>query len=99
CLAVGCTPKLLSSMQFEGDADALGANARRVVAAGGSLANIVAAIPTLMFLNARRGRTGTAELAAWMFASVNRMMATGYLLFSGLGGIGDWAVVVDGMGP
>jgi hypothetical protein len=34
-----------------------------------------------------------------LLVAVNLLQAFGYLLFSGIGGIGDWAVVIRGLEP
>jgi hypothetical protein len=97
CLMVGCTPHLLTSMQFDGDAAALPALARRFISAGGSLMNLVVA--TLAMLALRRARAGPATtwFFLWLLATLSLLQATGYLLFSGLGNFGDWAAVVRGL--
>jgi hypothetical protein len=99
CVAVGCRPMLLTSMHFEGDASQLSRDAGRFIAIAGSLANIFAAIPALIFLRAGRPRVATLEFAAWLFASVNLLQASSYLLFSGVACFGDWIVAVRGVGP
>jgi hypothetical protein len=99
CLAVGCKPIALSSMHFQGDTSRITEDARRIIAAAGSLTNIVAAIPALLFLRARRASATSLDYAAWLFATVNLLQAAGYFLFSGVAGIGDWCEVVRGVGP
>ena len=42
---------------------------------------------------------GRERFFAWLVLAVNLLQAFGYLLFSGIGGIGDWAVVVHGFEP
>ena len=41
CLLTGCQPHLLTSMSFDGDASQLSRNATRLIAAGGSLVNLL----------------------------------------------------------
>lgn len=70
----------------------------RIVAAAGSLANLLAGVVALAL--ARRGTRPTlARYFAWLFGSLNLLNATGYPLFSGLLDFGDWAVVIDGLAP
>lgn len=35
----------------------------------------------------------------WLCGTVNLLQGAGYFLFSGVAGIGDWAVFVEGLGP
>jgi hypothetical protein len=37
--------------------------------------------------------------ALWLFSTVNLLQGTGYFLFSGVAGIGDWVGVVHGLNP
>jgi hypothetical protein len=70
----------------------------RLVAAAGSMANVVAGL--LAFLLARRdARSGATRYFFWLFASLNLLNGTGYLFFSGLLGIGDWSVVIARLEP
>lgn len=70
----------------------------RLVAAAGSIANVaVGALAMSLF---RRGTTFSAlRYFLWLFASVNLLNGTGYLLFSGVLELGDWAVVISGLQP
>src|SRR5215471_6941684 len=43
CLLVGCRPQLLTTMQFQGDETSLSNAGVKVIAAGGTLANLAAA--------------------------------------------------------
>lgn len=97
CVAAGCTPEMLSAISFAGDDAAVSAAGRRWIAAGGSLANVAAALPALVLL--RRARTPHARVFLWLFAYVNLLQAAGYLLFSGIGNVGDWAIVIAGAQP
>jgi hypothetical protein len=74
------------------------AGASRLVAANGTIANLLAGLIALGFL--RRGTDLTAaRYFLWLFGAVNLMNGMGYFLFSGLFGIGDWAVVIAGLQP
>jgi len=99
CILVGGKPQVLSSMHFEGDTEGLPPLADRLVAAGGTVANLIAAAVALPFLRRGRDRSPATWLFAWIFASVNLMQATGYPLFSGVGNIGDWSAVTRGWSP
>lgn len=70
----------------------------RIVAAAGSIANVIAGLLVLLALR-RRSRFGPSRHFLWLFASTNLLNGTGYLLFSGVLDYGDWAVVISGMEP
>src|SRR5439155_261136 len=70
----------------------------RFVAAAGSIANVV--VGALAMWLFRRGTTFSAlRYFLWLFTSVNLLNGTGYLLFSGVLDLGDWAVVISGLQP
>src|SRR5437867_6315917 len=70
----------------------------RIVAAAGTIANVVVGMLALSLF--RRGRTfSEMRYFLWLFASVNLLNGTGYLLFSGVFDFGDWAVVISGLKP
>ena len=99
CLLVGGRPKLLSSMNFEGDTQGLPGWAPRLEAAGGPVVNLVAAGLAFVALRRLRGGQPVLRYALWLFASVNLFLGTGYFLFSGVADIGDWSVVFRGVRP
>jgi hypothetical protein len=86
-------------MQIDGDTQGLSELANRFIAAGGSVANLVAAAIAGVFLGRFPGASPARWIFLWTFASVNVLQATGYLLFSGIGGIGDWSAVIKGLRP
>jgi hypothetical protein len=96
---VDCKPTFLSSLNFEGNTDGLSMAAVRVIGAGGTLVNLAVGIGALAALP--RIPTAAAQLRyfVWLFATVNLFQGTGYLLFSGVAGIGDWASVIEGLSP
>jgi hypothetical protein len=76
-----------------------GSAGERVIASGGSIANVILGLAALACLRGRPPRSATARLFLWFLVAVNLLMAFGYLLFSGIGDIGDWSVVTQGVGP
>jgi hypothetical protein len=84
---------------FDGDVEGLPASAGRWVAAGGSLANLAAAAVAWAALRVIPARWGRGRFFLWLVLAVNLLQAFGYLLFSGVGGIGDWAAVVRDLQP
>jgi hypothetical protein len=99
CIAVGGHPRQLTAVFFEGDLEGLPASAGRWEAAGGSLANLVAAAVAWAALRLIPAGRGPWRFFWWLLLAVNLLQAFGYLLFSGVGGLGDWAVVVGGFQP
>jgi hypothetical protein len=93
CLLVGAKPLALSSVYFECSLDS------RLVLAGGTLMNLLAG--SVFFALGRL--TGSSyprwKYFFWISMTVNLFTGTGYFLFSGIGGIGDWGVFIQGLGP
>jgi len=92
CLLVHCSPHLVSSMQFDGDTTLVSSAERRFIAAGGTIVNLIVAAVAFAFW--KRTRSGSGWFFLWLLTTISLMQATGYLLFSGLGDVGDWAVVI-----
>jgi len=92
CVATGGQPLMLSTVHFECSADT------RLVAAGGTLANLVSGA---VFLVAARAVTRSASWRYffWLLMTFNLFDAGGYFLFSGIGNFGDWAMVLAGWQP
>src|SRR5205807_1600939 len=65
CLLVGCRPQLLTTMQFQGDERALSVAAIKFIAAGGTLANLVAAAIAVELLR-RRKRANAGAFFLWL---------------------------------
>jgi len=97
CLLAGCHPESMSSIHFEGNYDGVSDTAQRWVAASGSIANVLLGLPAWMAL--AKARAPHLRWFLWMLVFVNLLQATGYLLFSGIGNVGDWAVVVRDWQP
>jgi hypothetical protein len=96
---VGCTPKVLSSMHFDGGTTGLSRAATNFIEAGGTLANLIAAAAAFLWFRKFGAAPVHARYFAWLFGTVSLLHATGYLLFSGVGDIGDWAAIVRGFQP
>jgi hypothetical protein len=92
CIATGGRPLVLSTVHFECSADT------RLVAAGGTLANLI--FGTLFWVAARAVKRATTwRYLFWLLMTFNLFGVGGYFLFSGIGDIGDWATVVAGWQP
>lgn len=97
CLLVGCKPHLLTTMQFDGDETQLSSAAVRIIAAGGSIVNLLLAGAGALLLNRARIDRPNGWFFLWLLTSISLLQATGYLLFSGVGNVGDWVVVTSGL--
>jgi hypothetical protein len=92
CALVGVKALSLSTVALQTG------TSNRFVAAAGSIANVVAGSLALALF--RRGKSfGASRYFLWLFATLNLLNGTGYLLFSGLLDFGDWAVVIAGFEP
>jgi hypothetical protein len=70
----------------------------RLVAAGGTLANLI--LGTLSWGAVRAVKQSAPwRYFFWLLMTFNLFDAGGYFLFSGIGNIGDWAAVVAGWQP
>src|ERR1700734_3238742 len=71
----------------------------RLVAAGGTLANLAAGIGFWIAL--RSAKRASVHLRFFLLTSVafNLLAGTGYFFFSGVSNFGDWAVVIAGLHP
>jgi len=100
CVVLGGSPVALSSVHFECDNSQMSTLAFRGVAAAGTIVNFV--VGALAFvalgLTSARKRPHTFYFL-WLFATLNLLMGAGYFLFSGVGDIGDWSAVAQGLVP
>src|SRR5579864_2992199 len=92
CVATGGQPLVLSTVHFECSAET------RLVAAGGTLANLVSGAVLLVAARAVT-RSASWRYFFWLLLTFNLFDAGGYFLFSGIGNFGDWAMVVAGWQP
>src|SRR5262249_123547 len=92
CLLTGATPLVISSLHFHSTADS------RLLSPLGTLMNLFAGF--VFFVLGRLTGRGYPRLKYffWIAMTVNLYAGTGYFLFSGIGGIGDWAAFIEGLG-
>ncbi len=76
-----------------------GEGARRLISLAGPLVNLIIGAALYLWLRRRGATAGTPWYFLWLFMLLNFLCGTGYLLFSGVIGVGDMAVVVDGWSP
>jgi hypothetical protein len=96
CIILGGKPQLWNAVYFESDTGGLGDTAERWIAAGGTLSNFLVAALAALAIGSRAVRSAAGRYFLALLLAVNLLQATGYWLFSGVGGIGDWARVVSG---
>jgi hypothetical protein len=71
----------------------------RWILAAGTLVNLVVGALGLAVLRSMRRAGVPLRLFVWALAAFNLLLGTGYFLFSGIGGIGDWADWMKGLSP
>jgi hypothetical protein len=92
CVITGARPLMLSTVHFQCSVDT------RLVAAGGTLANLL--FGAVFWAAARAVKHATPwRYFFWLLMTFSLLDAGGYFLFSGIGNFGDWAVVVAGLQP
>jgi hypothetical protein len=97
CVLTGGQPHEMSSMHFDCLRTSGARWPRQVLAAAGTLVQVAVGLASAAWYRALVSRAhapgaAAGTYAAWLFAAVNLMQGLGYFLFSGVGGIGDWAV-------
>jgi hypothetical protein len=68
----------------------------RLVDAGGTLANLIAGIVSMM-ISVASGKRANRRYFFWIFGALNLLSGAGYFLFSGVLGVGDWEQVIRGL--
>ena len=71
----------------------------RLVLAGGTLVNLVAALVFWLLLRAARRARPALRFFLLISMTFNLLAGTGYFFFSGVSNFGDWAGVIDGLHP
>jgi hypothetical protein len=99
CLVTGGRCVALSAVFFECDKSALSSLAQRWIAASGTLANLALGALALLLLARSSRRVTPTGYFLWLLMTVNLLQGAGYLLFSGVANIGDWAQVIRGAEP
>lgn len=90
-LLTGTTSGVLSTVAWSSEFDS------RLVAAGGTLANLAASV--VFWIALRIARSASVRMRYFLLISFafNVFEGTGYFLFSGITNFGDWAVVIAGL--
>ncbi len=93
-LLLGAHPTAFTSAYFNYD-DEVPRLTMRLISAGGAVINVIVGLPLIALLRARLPPRW--RLFVWLLAAFNLLTAFGYLLYSGVAGIGDFAAVIDGV--
>jgi hypothetical protein len=92
-LLTGTQSGLLTTVAWSSDFDS------RLVAAGGTLANLVAAAIFWLALRSATGASVRLRFFLLISLAFNLFTGTGYFFFSGVTNFGDWAAVISGLQP
>jgi hypothetical protein len=92
-LLTGAKSGLLTTVAWSSTFDS------RLVEAGGTLANLAAAL--LLWLTLRSAKHASLPVRYFLLitCAFNLFTGTGYFFFSGVTGFGDWAAVISGLDP
>ena len=71
----------------------------RSILAAGTVVNLVSGVMGLVALRTARSGSVPLRLFLWVLTAFNLLLGTGYFLFSGVAGIGDWAEWMKGLTP
>jgi hypothetical protein len=71
----------------------------RIIGAGGTIVNLITGGLALAILRFKKPQLHSFQYFLWLFSAVSLLSAFGYLLFSGVTGIGDWIAVVRNIIP
>ena len=93
CLLEGCSVIVISSVHAECSCDS------RLVAAGGTLVNLLVGLLGFPFLRLTQSWSWPSRYFVWLLMTVNLLQGAGYFLFSGAANIGDWTAVIEGFTP
>lgn len=99
CLLLGARPTMFNAIFFNYDETTASDLVQRGISAAGSVANVIIGLPLIAWLGKRDRLSPHWRYFLWLFAAVNLLTAFGYLLYSGIGGIGDWSRVIAGAQP
>ncbi len=96
-VVLGARPTMLNAIFFNYDETTVSETVQRWISAAGSIADLLVGLPALALMT--RVRSPRWRYFLWLFAAVNLTTAFGYLLYSGVAGIGDWSQVFAGLAP
>ncbi len=92
-LLTGATSGTLSTVAWSSTFDS------RLVAAGGTIVNLIAGVVCWLALRAVRNASAETRFFLLIACAFNLFAGTGYFFFSGVTNFGDWQQVIAGMQP
>jgi hypothetical protein len=97
CLLVGAPVRLLTSASCVGDLRALSPTRVRLFAAGGCIANLLAAAAFLAAFARARAASDATRCFLWLSTVMNLFIPGGYLMVSPFANFGDFAMFLNGI--
>lgn len=97
CIWLGGHPTELSAFYVECDYTGMSDLAVRLVAFFGPLVSLLTGVTSFFSLSRLPPHKPVLYYFVWLLGTIGLMTATGYLLFSGVSGIGDLSLTRDGM--
>jgi hypothetical protein len=97
CILLGSHPLEVGAFYVNCDNSSLSDMRIRLVALAGPLIELALGLACFAVLRRLPRRADAAPYFVWLLGSISLMSSTGYLLFSGLTGLGDFGVSPDGM--
>jgi hypothetical protein len=96
CILLGSHPIEVGAFYVNCDYSGLSDLRIQLVTLAGPLVSLLIGIISFLGLRLRPPRSNSAFYFVWLLGTVGLMAATGYLLFSGVSGIGDFGSTRDG---
>jgi hypothetical protein len=97
CILLGSHPSEVGAFYVDCDYTDMSDLRIRLVALAGPVVSLVIGIVSFLLLHRLPARASAAIYFIWLLGSLGFMAATGYLLFSGISGIGDFGTSRDGV--
>jgi hypothetical protein len=97
CVAVGGQLQAYSALYASCDSQTV--FQEKMIAGSAPIYNLLAGLLLWTILRNSRKKSSETQLFLWLFMLINWFYGAGYLMFSGIANIGDWAVVIDGWEP
>jgi hypothetical protein len=91
--------KLLAYSALYVDCDSSGVWQAKLVSGSASIMNLVLGTISWILLRRMQSASGRITYFLWLFMLMNWVYGAGYWMFSGIGNVGDWAVVIKGWQP
>jgi hypothetical protein len=97
CIAVGSHLQEYSALYVSCDSPSV--SQAKIVAGSAPTFNLIAGILLWIILRNSPKQASETRFFLWLFMLMNWCYGAGYLIFSGIANIGDWAVVINGWEP